>query len=47
VDACHPPWGLELVYARWLLVGQGLLAGTGSGRKRLNVRGAYSLDDQA
>jgi transposase len=37
VDACHPLWGLELVYACWLLVGQRFLAGMGSGRKRLNI----------
>ena len=46
VDACHPIWGLELVYACWLLVGQRFLAGMGSGRKRLNILGAYSPDDQ-
>ena len=46
VDACHPLWGLELVYACWLLVGQRLLAGMGSGRKRLNILGAYCPDDQ-
>jgi transposase len=46
VDACHPLWGLELVYACWLLVGQRFLAGMGSGRKRLNILGAYSPDDQ-
>jgi len=46
VDACHPVWGLELVYACWLLVGQRFLAGMGSGRKRLNILGAYCPDDQ-
>jgi transposase len=46
VDACHPLWGLELVYACWLLVGQRFLAGMGSGRKRLNILGAYCPDDQ-
>jgi transposase len=46
VDACHPLWGLELVYGCWLLVGQCFLAGMGSGRKRLNILGAYSPDDQ-
>ncbi len=46
VDACHPRWGLELVYACWLLVGQRFLAGMGSGRKRLNILGAYCLDGQ-
>jgi transposase len=46
VDACHPLWGLDLVYACWLLVGQRFLAGMGSGRKRLNILGAYCPDDQ-
>jgi transposase len=46
VDACHPVWGLELVYACWMLVGQRLLAGMGGGRKRLNILGAYCPDDQ-
>jgi transposase len=46
VDACHPIWGLDLVYSCWLLVGQRFLAGMGSGRKRLNILGAYSPDDQ-
>jgi transposase len=46
VDACHPIWGLDLVFACWLLVGQRLLKGMGSGRKRLNILGAYCPDDQ-
>jgi transposase len=46
VDACHPLWGLELIYACWLLVGQRFLAGMGSGRKRLNILGAYCPDNQ-
>jgi len=45
VDACHPVWGLGLVYRCWLLVGQRLLVGMGSGRKRLNILGAYCPDD--
>jgi len=45
VDACHPVWGLDLVYGCWLLVGQRLLVGMGSGRKRLNILGAYCPDD--
>jgi transposase len=45
VDACHPVWGLGLVYCCWLLVGQRLLVGMGSGRKRLNILGAYCPDD--
>jgi transposase len=45
VDACHPIWGLDLVYGCWLLVGQRLLVGMGSGRKRLNILGAYCPDD--
>jgi transposase len=46
VDACHPVWGLSLVYSCWLLVGQRLLVGMGGGRKRLNILGAYCPDDQ-
>jgi transposase len=46
VDACHPIWGLDLVYSCWLLVGQRFLAGMGSGRKRLNILGAYCPADQ-
>src|SRR5262249_51239806 len=46
VDACHPVWGLDLVYCCWLLLGQRLLVGMGSGRKRLNILGAYCPDDQ-
>jgi transposase len=45
VDACHPLWGLDLVYSCWLLVGQRFLVGMGSGRKRLNIVGAYCPDD--
>jgi transposase len=45
VDACHPIWGLDLVYCCWLLVGQQFLVGMGSGRKRLNILGAYCPDD--
>ena len=46
VDACHPVWGLDLVYCCWLLIGQRFLVGLGSGRKRLNILGAYCPDDQ-
>src|SRR4051812_18330553 len=45
VDACHPVWGVGLLYSRWLLTGQRLYVGVGSGRKRLNILGAYSPDD--
>jgi transposase len=45
-DACHPIWGLSLVFSCWLLVGQRLLVGMGGGRKRLNILGAYCPDDQ-
>jgi transposase len=45
VDACHPVWGLDLVFSCWLLLGQRFLVGMGSGRKRLNVLGAYCPDD--
>jgi transposase len=46
VDACHPIWGLELIYSCWLLRGQRFLVGMGGGRKRLNILGAYSPQDQ-
>jgi transposase len=45
VDACHPIWGLELLYCCWLSVGQRYHVGVGSGRKRLNILGAYCPDD--
>src|SRR3954454_2543201 len=45
VDACHPIWGLDLVFCCWLLLGQRLLVGRGSGRKRLNILGGYCPDD--
>jgi transposase len=45
VDACHPVWGVDLLYSCWLLVGQRLYVGVGSGRKRLNILGAYCPDD--
>lgn len=46
VDACHPVWGVELLYYCWLLVGQRFLVGVGGGRKRLNILEAYCPDDQ-
>jgi transposase len=46
IDACHPIWGMDLVFCCWLLVGQRFLLGVGSGRKRLNILGAYCPDDQ-
>src|SRR4051812_46697430 len=45
VDACHPVWGLDLLYSCWLLVGQRVYVGVGNGRKRLNILGAYCPDD--
>jgi len=45
VAACHPVWGLDLVFSCWLLVGQRSLVGMGSGRKRLNLLGASCPDD--
>src|ERR1700712_1957605 len=45
VDACHPVWGVGLLYSCWLLAGQRLYVGVGDGRKRLNILGAYSPDD--
>jgi transposase len=46
VDACHPVWGVEMLYCCWLLVGQRFHVGVGGGRKRLNILGAYCPDDQ-
>jgi transposase len=46
IDACHPIWGMDLVFCCWLPVGQRFLLGVGSGRKRLNILGAYCPDDQ-
>jgi transposase len=46
VDACHPVWGVDLLYSCWLLVGQRFYVGVGNGRKRLNILGAYCPDDQ-
>ena len=46
VDACHPVWGVEMLYCCWLLVGQRFLVGVGGGRKRLNILGAYCPEDQ-
>src|SRR3954452_23204081 len=45
VDACHPVWGVDLLYSCWLLTGQRFSVGVGNGRKRLNILGAYSPDD--
>jgi transposase len=45
VDACHPVWGVELLYCCWLLVGQRFHVGVGSGRHRLNILGAYCPED--
>jgi transposase len=45
VDACHPIWGLDLVFSCWLLLGQRFLVGMGSGRQRLNILGGYCPDD--
>src|SRR4051794_22221944 len=45
VDACHPVWGVGLLYSCWLLVGQRFSVGVGNGRKRRNILGAYSPDD--
>jgi transposase len=45
VDACHPVWGVDLLYSCGLLTGQRFYVGVGNGRKRLNILGAYSPDD--
>jgi transposase len=45
VDACHPVWGVDLLYSCRLLVGQRFYVGVGNGRKRLTILGAYCPDD--
>ena len=45
VDACHPVWGVEMIYFCWLLVGQRFHVKVGSGRARLNILGAYCPED--
>jgi transposase len=45
VDACHPVWGVEMVFYCWLLVGQRFHVKVGSGRARLNILGAYCPED--
>src|SRR3954462_5693290 len=45
VDACHPVWGVGLLYSCWLRTGQRFYVGVGNGRKRLNILGAYCPDD--
>src|SRR3954451_15301720 len=45
VDACHPVWGVGLLYSCGLPVGQRLHVGVGNRRKRLNILGAYCPDD--
>lgn len=44
VDACHPIWGLDLVYRCWLPRGMRFHVPLGSGRKRLNILAAYNPD---
>lgn len=46
VDACHPVWGLNLNYSCWAKRGQEIWVKMGGGRKRYNILGAYSPDDQ-
>src|SRR4051794_39665947 len=45
IDACHPVWGVEMIYYCWLLVGQRFHVKVGSGRHRLNILGAYCPED--
>jgi transposase len=46
VDACHPVWGVDMIFYCWLLVGQRFHVKVGSGRARLNILGAYCPEDQ-
>jgi transposase len=45
LDGVHPVWGQESLYNCWLLRGQRLEVPVGSGRKRLNILGAYCPED--
>jgi transposase len=45
VDACHPVWGVDMIYCCWLLVGQRFNVKVGCGRARLNILGAYCPED--
>jgi transposase len=45
IDACHPVWGLDMLFYCWLLVGQRFNVKVGSGRARLNILGAYCPED--
>jgi transposase len=45
VDACHPVWGVDMLFSCWLLIGQRFHVKVGSGRKRLNILGAYCPED--
>src|SRR5947209_10099277 len=45
IDACHPVWGVDMIYYCWLLVGQRFHVRVGSGRQRLNILGAYCPED--
>jgi transposase len=38
VDACHPVWGLDLVYSCWLLVGQRFLVGSTRPTNHVRIR---------
>jgi len=45
IDACHPVWGIDMIYYCWLLVGQRFHVKVGCGRKRVNIVGAYCPED--
>jgi hypothetical protein len=45
IDGVHPVWGQESLCNCWLLRGQRLEMPMGSGRKRLNILGAYCPED--
>jgi transposase len=45
IDGVHPVWGQESLFNCWLLRGQRLEVPVGSGRKRLNILGAFCPDD--
>ncbi|HMB06300.1 MAG TPA: IS630 family transposase [Isosphaeraceae bacterium] len=45
IDGVHPVWGQESLFNCWLIRGQRLEVPVGSGRKRLNILGAFCPDD--
>jgi transposase len=45
IDACHPIWGIDMIFYCWLLIGQRFHVKVGCGRARMNILGAYCPED--